>query len=248
MNSIHNLVDTEYCASIIQILSETFQSFKKVEVTSHIFFQSHNYPSHHFKLLLPQFSPKLVWRQICSIFNHLSPSESQKSVCLWRFCLWQKCLWRKMSTFQCDLSAIGAKWDIENTPKCTCLTVSLPHDSVRRLWPSSANIQDVFCLYEKCENAAMSSSPTSGWRRQDICARFCVKYGDFVFRKLLPFTSFAAIDFFTWRILLKELHWYLQIECFPLRKNFFYIPPSQVPNGSNLVKKWQTQIFSIIGP
>ena len=100
MNFIHNLVDTEYCASIIQILSETFQSFKKVEVTSHIFFQSHNYPSHHFKLLLPQFSPKLVWRQICSIFNHLSPSESQKSVCLWRFCLWQKCLWRKMSTFR----------------------------------------------------------------------------------------------------------------------------------------------------
>ena len=121
-----------------------------------------------------------------------------------------------------------------------------PHDSVRRLWPSSANIQDVFCLYEKCENAAMSSSPTSGWRRQDICARFCVKYGDFVFRKLLPFTSFAAIDFFTWRILLKELHWYLQIECFPFRrpkKNFFFIfPPPKCLMDAIWLKMTNTNI------
>ena len=36
-----------------------------------------------------------------------------------------------INTIQSKLSAEGAKWDVENTLKCTRLTVSLPHDPAR---------------------------------------------------------------------------------------------------------------------
>ena len=68
MNSIHNLVDTEYCAQAsFRFSQKRFKVLcgsKKVEVTSHIFYQSRNYSNHRFKFLLPQ-------EKICTISNHL---------------------------------------------------------------------------------------------------------------------------------------------------------------------------------
>ena len=73
--------------------------------------------------------------------SHWSPPVSDKKVSvtkhvhflMWALWVTKKCLRRKMSTFQSALSAVGGKWDVENTPKCTRLTLSLPHDPA---WPS----------------------------------------------------------------------------------------------------------------
>ena len=45
------------------------------------------------------------------------------------------------SVTRSELSAVGEKWEVEkNTPKCTRLTVSLPHDPARPCLPSRTQI------------------------------------------------------------------------------------------------------------